>query len=211
MTHSSGSALAFRPHPEADAERYRAVGWWPQTTLVHDIYDWAVRQPRHAAIVSYRAGATTSDTTTYGQLTAMADRFAASLVELGVEKGNIGLDPGAERLGVRRRRDRCRSGRRDRQPARHDLPSARVLLHARPADSRVLVVPGVLRGFDHAALAMELVEELDGLPSTSSSSTPTAPPRPRAPPGSAISSRTARRTRRRCWQGANTAPSSSRR
>lgn len=163
MTSSSGSALAFRPHPEADAERYRAVGWWPQTTLVHDIYDWAVRQPRHAAIVSYRAGATTSDTTTYGQLTAMADRFAASLVELGVEKDDVvsiqvqnGWEFAVAAIGA------ARAGAIV-NPLVTIFRRRELSFMLARADSRVLVVPGVLRGFDHAALAMELVEELDGL------------------------------------------------
>ncbi|HEX7843202.1 MAG TPA: AMP-binding protein [Kofleriaceae bacterium] len=69
--------------------RYRERGWWRGATLVDDLHAAAARTPDKPAIIAARAFAKDTTTVTYAELCGHVDRFAAGLVELGVEREDI--------------------------------------------------------------------------------------------------------------------------
>jgi cyclohexanecarboxylate-CoA ligase len=69
--------------------RYRARGWWRDTTILDDLYAAAARTPDKPAIIAARSFARDVTTITYAQLRAHVDRFAAGLVELGAGPQDI--------------------------------------------------------------------------------------------------------------------------
>lgn len=156
-------ALTFRRPLEEDARRYRQSGLWPSTTLIDDLYGWAEREPRRAAIVSYTRGGTRPSTTTYGQLIAMADRFAIALADLGVEKDDVvsiqvqnGWEFAVAAIGA------ARAGAIV-NPLVTIFRRRELSFMLGRAASSVLVVPSSYRGFDHARLALSLKDELPDL------------------------------------------------
>ena len=70
-------------------ERYRANGWWRDTTFVADLAAAARAQPDKPAIVAVRAFARDVRTISYGELAARVDRFASALLDLGVGRQDI--------------------------------------------------------------------------------------------------------------------------
>ena len=59
------------------------------TTLWEEFAANAARHPDKVAIVSHRVANGEKVVVTYGELTQLAERFAAALVELGVERGEV--------------------------------------------------------------------------------------------------------------------------
>lgn len=72
-----------------DVQRFRGDGQWRDRTFLDDFFDHAAASPDKAAVVSYVKGRALPETVTYGQLRAYVDRFAAGLLDLGVERGDV--------------------------------------------------------------------------------------------------------------------------
>jgi cyclohexanecarboxylate-CoA ligase len=154
---------AIRSFDPAEAERFRAEGQWRDRTFLDDFLEHATSQPDKAAIVAYAKGRAIPQVVTYGQLGAYVDRFAATLLDLGVHPGDVvsiqmanGWEGPALALAT------MRVGAvpnpipiiyRERE-VRHMLAEA---------SSRVYVSPREFRGYDFSAMALKLRDELDTL------------------------------------------------
>ncbi|MFI6603421.1 AMP-binding protein [Nonomuraea sp. NPDC050536] len=75
------------PDPQT-AARYRAAGWWRESTFLDDLAGAAERRPNHPAIISYEGGEP-AKTLTYAELADTVARFAGALRELGVGPGDV--------------------------------------------------------------------------------------------------------------------------
>ena len=133
------------------------------TTLWEEFAANAARHPDKVAIVSHRVASGAKDVITYGDLAQYAERFAAALVELGVEPGEVvsfqlpnwwevaALHLACVRIGA------------VANPIITILRAREVGFILGRARSRVCVVPGEFRGFDHAAMLDGLRADLPAL------------------------------------------------
>lgn len=139
------------PWPDPLADRYRRAGYWARHTLGELLREPAAVDPVRIAV------ATAVDRIPYGVLDRRADRIAGALYRDGVRAGDrwvvqlpnsidlVALLVGLFRLGV--------------------VPVLALLAHRRAeigylcelTGATGLVVPDVLLGFDHCALAREVV------------------------------------------------------
>ncbi len=132
-------------------------------TLWDDFAGAAGRHPDKVAIVSYRATDARSEVVSYGQLARLADRFAGGLVELNVAPGEVvsfqlpnwwqvaALHLACVRIGAVANPIITILRRREMQ-----------FILDRVA-SRVCIVPGEFRGFDHSAMLAGLRADLPNL------------------------------------------------
>jgi len=132
-------------------------------TLWEEFAAHADRQPDKVAIVSHRVADGAADTVTYGELARLAGRFAAGLVELGVAPGEVvsfqlpnwwevaALHLACVRIGA------------VANPIITILRRREVGFILDRVASRVCIVPGTFRGFDHGAMVAGLRAELPRL------------------------------------------------
>ncbi|MBU6530637.1 AMP-binding protein [Streptomyces mayonensis] len=71
------------------AAEYRRRGWWRPETFLDDLHRQARERPHRLAIAGRRVTESRTDTLTYAELDCLTDRFALSLLELGVERGDF--------------------------------------------------------------------------------------------------------------------------
>jgi cyclohexanecarboxylate-CoA ligase len=76
-----------RPSAER-AESFRAQGRWRTETVLDDLRRWVTAHPDKAAIISY-SGGSLDRIISYRELSALVDRFAAALLELGVRRQDV--------------------------------------------------------------------------------------------------------------------------
>ncbi|HZI36848.1 MAG TPA: AMP-binding protein, partial [Acidimicrobiia bacterium] len=131
-------------------------------TLWDEFAGHAARRPDKVAIVSHRV-AGGREVVSYGELAQLAERFAAGLVELGVAPGEVvsfqlpnwwevaGLHLACVRIGA------------VANPIITILRRREVGFILDRVASRVCIVPGEFRGFDHAAMLADLQPELPAL------------------------------------------------
>ncbi|MEO9239041.1 MAG: AMP-binding protein, partial [Jatrophihabitantaceae bacterium] len=75
--------------PSADrSAAFRAAGLWREETILDDLARAVLTHPDKAAIISYRGGKLVR-TVNYGELGMLVDRFAAALLELGVQRQDV--------------------------------------------------------------------------------------------------------------------------
>lgn len=149
------AVVATRRSPQA--ERYRAEGLWQERTLDALLRDGACAWPSRVALVDGE------HRLTYGELAARVERAAAALHALGVRRGDVvsfQLPNWWEAAVVHHATLRLGAVSNAIVPI---YRAREVRFIVRQARSRVLVVPGVFRGFDHAAMARALREELASL------------------------------------------------
>ena len=132
-------------------------------TLWEEFAGHAARQPGKVAIVSHRVASGDKEIVTYGELAGRAERFAAALVELGVVPGEVvsfqlpnwwevaALHLACVRIGA------------VANPIITILRRREVGFILGRARTRVGIVPGEFRGFDHAAMLAGLRPELPRL------------------------------------------------
>lgn len=70
------------------AAQYRANGWWRDQTFLDDLWRNARETPGKTAVIAYRVQEGTSRAIDYAELARLTDRFAATLVGLGVKRGD---------------------------------------------------------------------------------------------------------------------------
>ncbi len=163
-----GAAAAFdelgrRPIDPDEAASWVANGWWPTTTIVDDFRAVVAATPDRPAIVTYRQGRDLPVTFTYGQLGILVDRFAAALVDFGIEPGDVvslqlpnSWEFPALTLAIL-------------QVGAVVNPLVPIFRHRELAfilertEAKLLVVPRTFRGFDHGELAARLVAEVPTL------------------------------------------------
>jgi cyclohexanecarboxylate-CoA ligase len=132
-------------------------------TLWEEFAGHAARRPDKVAIVSHRAAGGDKVVLTYGELAQLAERFAGALVELGVAPGEVvsfqlpnwwevaALHLACVRIGA------------VANPIITILRRREVGFILGRVRSRVCIVPGEFRGFDHAAMVEELRPDLPAL------------------------------------------------
>ena len=132
-------------------------------TLWEEFAAHAARQPDKVAIVSHRVADGDKQALTYGELARLAERFAGALVELGVAPGEVvsfqlpnwwevaALHLACVRIGA------------VANPIITILRRREVGFILNRVASRVCIVPGEFRGFDHAAMLEELRPELTAM------------------------------------------------
>jgi cyclohexanecarboxylate-CoA ligase len=76
-----------RPDAETTAT-FRAEGWWRAETFLDDLARAVDKSPQTAAIIAYENGKH-AKSLTYRELSNTVERFAAALLELGVERGDV--------------------------------------------------------------------------------------------------------------------------
>lgn len=149
--------------PAETSDEYRRRGWWREATLLDDFLTRVEEQPDAPALVSYHAAEPEPERHSYRELEVLSRRCAAALIELGIEVGDVvsvqlpntwqfpALVYGILRAGAvvnplvpifRQRELEFILGR---------------------TKSRVLVVPDLLRGHDHAAMGLGLLGPLPDL------------------------------------------------
>jgi cyclohexanecarboxylate-CoA ligase len=145
--------LRFPTIDPAVAARWRASGHWPGRLLDDYLEDATARSPRRAAVVD---GTTTL---TYAELADRVGAASAGLRALGVTRGDvvsIQLPNWWEALVAHLAVIRLGAVSNPLMPILRERELRFALTTAR---SRVLVVPGTFRGFDHAALGALLQAE----------------------------------------------------
>jgi cyclohexanecarboxylate-CoA ligase len=145
------------------AQHYRAAGWWRDRTYLDDFDDAVARAPDQVAIITHRHDAADPlEAITYRQLARYVDRFAGSLIDLGVVPGQVvsaqlpnhwpfaALALACARIGavinplvpILRERE-----------LRYILDLTR---------SPVMIVPDTFRGHDYAAMLDRVLNDSDG-------------------------------------------------
>ncbi len=149
--------LTFPAVDPAVAARWRASGHWPGRLLDSYLDDAVAGVPDRPAVVD---GTTTL---TYAQLAERVGAATAGLRALGVARGDVvslQLPNWWEALAVHLAVIRLGAVSNPLMPILRERELRFALATGR---SRVLVVPGTFRGFDHAALGHRLRDELPDL------------------------------------------------
>ncbi len=152
-----------RAVPQETVDAYYRDGHWEPATLLDDFLDRVTARPDAPAIVSYHHGQAEPERHTYAELELASRRCSGALLDLGVQVGEAvsiqlpnswefpALVYGILRIGAvvnplvpifRQRELQFILGR---------------------TESRVLIVPDVFSGHDHAAMALDLHETVESL------------------------------------------------
>lgn len=75
--------------PDASAGEYRRQGWWRDGTFLDDLRRNVRDRPDKTAVAVHRGEDGTTRTLTYAELSALTDRCASALVELGLRPGDF--------------------------------------------------------------------------------------------------------------------------
>ena len=134
----------------------REAGLWLDLTVDSRLAEHVLRQPDKTAVVGYRADGRPPRRINYRELGALVDRAAAALVGMGVKRGDvvsIQLPNWWEFVVAALACVRVGAAANPMVPI---LREREVGFMVGFSDAKVLIVPGVFRGFDHAAMAREL-------------------------------------------------------
>ena len=149
--------------PDETTENYYQQGWWRNTTIADDFVATAARQPDAPAIVSYRQGVAEPRRHSYGELEKLSRRFAGALLDLGVGRGDvvsIQLANSWEFPALVYAILRCGAVVNPLVPIFRRREIEFILGRT---ESRLLIVPDVLRGYDHGSMATDLLGVAAGL------------------------------------------------
>jgi 2,3-dihydroxybenzoate-AMP ligase len=142
--------------PEADAARYEAAGYWAGVPLGSLLRQAADRAPDAPALADPAAGVRL----THGELAGRADAAAGRLLDLGLNPGDrivVQLPNGWEFVVLTLACLRAGIVPVMAMPAHRRAELSYLAVHA---EATAIAVPGLLRGFDHQALARELGSEV---------------------------------------------------
>jgi len=154
---------AGRFDPAAHARAMRAGGFWLDKSFDTCIVDAVARTPDKPALVAYRADRDGSRRFSWREFADAVSRCAAGLEDLGVGTGDIvavQLPNWWEFVVVSMAANRIGAVVNPLMPIFRERELSYMLGFA---GAKVLVVPRVFRGFDHAAMAYGLQRELPAL------------------------------------------------
>jgi cyclohexanecarboxylate-CoA ligase len=139
------------------ADQYRAAGCWPETLLNDALAESVARQPRHTAVIDARCRVT------YAELQQYADQCALGLVDLGVRRGDavlVQLPNWSEFVVATLALERIGAVINPVAPIfrQHELRSM-----LRLANPVAAIFASEFRGWDHAAMFVELQAETPSL------------------------------------------------
>ena len=152
--------------PILPAERIAAMaaqGLWADRLITDHLDEIVARHPRRVALVAVDSAAGESVRLTYGALGRLVDRLAVGLAGLGVGPGDVVslqlpnwwqftvLHLACVRLGA------------VTNPLMPIFRERELAFMLSLAESKVVVVPGTFRGFDHAAMMRSLAPDLPAL------------------------------------------------
>lgn len=148
--------------PDRIKQMYETNQWQQYTVL--DSFDNAVKNsPTKTALISHQSGQAELSSLTYAELDAAVTRIALTLADAGVNKGDVvswqlpnwwqftAIHLACLRIGA------------ISNPMMHIFRQRELRFMLTMAESKVLIVPRVFRGFDHATMAEELRPELPAL------------------------------------------------
>lgn len=157
--HAPHGGSAWSPERRAEfVER----GDWREVTFLDDILAQSRVRPEKTAIVAYTRQAA-PESVTYGELRRLIDRYAAKLMGLGVEPGDVVTIQAANGWqGPALALATMRVGAVPNPiPIIYREHELRFMVdHAR---SKVLFTPDLFRGYDHAAMGSRLKADIDTL------------------------------------------------
>lgn len=154
---------AGRFDPAAHARRMREAGFWPDTAFDEFVVRAIASTPDKPALVAYRADSEQPQRIDWRQFGDLVARCAAGLEDLGVGPGDIvavQLPNWWEFVVVSLAANRIGAVVNPLMPIFREREMAYMLGFA---EAKVLVVPKLFRGFDHAAMARMLQRELPAL------------------------------------------------
>ena len=134
----------------------REAGLWLDLTVDSRLAEQVARQPDKTAVVGYRADGRPPRRISYRELGALVDRAAAALRGMGVKRGDvvsIQLPNWWEFVVAALACVRVGAAANPMVPI---LREREVGFMVAFSDTKVLIVPAVFRGFDHAAMARGL-------------------------------------------------------
>ncbi|MDA3040285.1 MAG: AMP-binding protein [Actinomycetota bacterium] len=149
--------------PTGTVTEYYRRDWWRSTTAIDDLLIQADARPDTPAVVSYRSGHPEPDRHTFAELELLTRRVAAALINLGIGVGDVvsvqlpntwqfpALVYGILRAGA------------VVNPLVPIFRNRELDFILRRTESRALIVPDVFRGHDHASMAADLIESIEGL------------------------------------------------
>ncbi|HVW35327.1 MAG TPA: AMP-binding protein, partial [Acidimicrobiia bacterium] len=140
------------------AARHRAAGWWRDGTILDDVARVAAAAPERLAIAGHH-GDGSCERLTFGDLARYTERFAAELVRLGVQPGEVvslqlpnwwefaALHLACTRIGA------------VTNPILPVLRHREVRFILTRTRSRVCVAPTRFRRFDHGRMLLDIQRE----------------------------------------------------
>lgn len=140
-----------------------AAGHWRDRTLLDDLAVHVAGTPDKVGIVSYKAHEQTGPRLTYREIDVLSTRLAGHFAALGVSKGDVVsfqlptwwefsiLHLACLKLGA------------ISNPLMTILRERELRFMLDQSRARILIVPSTFRGFDYAAMARSLRDELSGL------------------------------------------------
>jgi len=143
----------------ARARTLRDLGQWRDIPLLHFFDEAVAAKPEQIAIVEFREGAAARPIT-YRELDQASRRIAANLARLGVRRGDVvsfQLPNWWEFVAIHLGCLRCGAASNPLMPIFRQRELSFMLAYAQ---SRVVIVPRLFRGFDHAALIRSLKPQL---------------------------------------------------
>jgi cyclohexanecarboxylate-CoA ligase len=148
---------------QARIEQMRREGWWRDENLL-DYFDAAVKNcPEHIAVVDYRLESDEKNALTYRELNARVTRIALALAHYGVEKQDIvsfQLPGWWEFVAIHLA---CMRIGAVSNPLMTIFRERELSYMVDFAEARVMIIPKVVRNFDHEAMLAGLRDKLPRL------------------------------------------------
>lgn len=160
---NSASTIQDPILPDARVEAMIREGWWPGRVITECLDEAAERFPDKVAIAGHDSTTGRQTTLSYRQLRILADRIALGLVALGVERSAVvsaQLPNWWQFVAIKLACTRIGAVFNPVMPIfrHHELT-----FMFRLAQSKVVIVPRVFRGFDHRRMIMDIRRDLPDL------------------------------------------------
>ncbi len=140
-----------------------AAGYWRDKTLLDYLGEAVSLIPEKTAVVSYKTGAGTPTRLTYELLDDLSSRIASRFAGLGVSRGDVVSFELPNWWEVPLLHLACLKLGAVSNPLTTIQRERELRFMLGQAESRILIVPSTFRGFDFAAMAFRLNEELPSL------------------------------------------------
>ncbi len=149
--------------PVARAEKMRREGWWRDKNLLDYFAAALAKNPDEIAIVDYRAESGAKNAVTYRELNEQANRVAAALAHYGIEKQDVvsfQLPNWWEFVVIHLACLRIGAVSNPLMPIFRERELSFMVDYA---ESKVLIIPKLFRGFDHEQMLEGMRDKLPHL------------------------------------------------